>query len=80
MTAFIVEFLIDLKKGLIEESGMRIKMISNLRKYDAAIMELGLEYSDKMAIPPNILGFPLGGYCIAECTKTVEFGSFFVHH
>lgn len=59
---------------------MRIKMISNLRKYDAAIMELGLEYSDKMAIPPNILGFPLSGYCIAECTKTVEFKTYSIHH
>lgn len=58
--------------GLIDHSGMRVKLISNLRKYDAAIMELGLEYSDKMAIPPGVLGFPLSGYCIAECTKTVK--------
>lgn len=50
---------------------MRIKMVSKLRKHDAAIMELGLEYSDKMAIPPGVLGFPLSGYCIAECTQTV---------
>lgn len=59
-------------QGLIDHSGMRVKMISNLRKYDAAIMELGLEYTDKMAIPPGVLGFPLSGYCIAECTKTVS--------
>lgn len=57
--------------GLIDQSGMRIRMVSKLRKHDAAIMELGLEYSDKMAIPPGILGFPLSGYCIAECTQTV---------
>lgn len=57
--------------GLIDHSGMRIKMVSKLRKYDAAIMELGLEYTDKMAIPPGVLGFPLSGYCIAECTQTV---------
>lgn len=35
-------------------------------------MELGLEYTDKMAIPPGVLGFPLSGYCIAECTKAVN--------
>jgi dopamine beta-monooxygenase len=34
-----------------------------------AVMELGLEYTDKMAIPPGQLAFPLSGYCIAECTK-----------
>lgn len=47
-------------------------MVSELRQYDAAIMELGLEYTDKMAIPPGVLAFPLSGYCIAECTKMVD--------
>lgn len=68
----MLNFRFIFEKGLIDESGMRIKVVSNLRKYDAAIMELGLEYSDKMAIPSNILAFPLSGYCIAECTKIVE--------
>lgn len=63
-------------QGLIDHSGMRIKMISKLRKYDAAIMELGLEYTDKMAIPQGVLGFPLSGYCIAECTQTVIYDLF----
>lgn len=64
-------------QGLIDHSGMRIKMVSKLRRHDAAIMELGLEYSDKMAIPPGVLAFPLSGYCIAECTQTVING---FHH
>lgn len=51
---------------------MKIKMLSKLRKYDAAIMELGLEYTDKMAIPPGQIAFPLNGYCVSECTKTVR--------
>jgi len=51
---------------------MRINYISELRKFDAAVMELGLEYSDKMAIPPGLNGFPLSGYCIAECTNIVK--------
>lgn len=55
--------------GTIDSSGMRIKFVEKLRKYDAAVMELGLEYTDKMAIPPGQLAFPLSGYCIAECTK-----------
>ncbi|XP_050074506.1 tyramine beta-hydroxylase [Anopheles maculipalpis] len=59
----------NLKSGIIDSSGMRINLISKLRRYDAAIMELGLEYTDKMAIPPGQIAFPLYGYCIAECTK-----------
>ncbi|XP_055615641.1 tyramine beta-hydroxylase [Toxorhynchites rutilus septentrionalis] len=59
----------DLKTGVVDSSGMRINVVSKLRKYDAAIMELGLEYTDKMAIPPGQIAFPLTGYCIAECTK-----------
>lgn len=42
----------DLIGGVIDSSGMRIKFIDKLRKFDAAVMELGLEYTDKMAIPP----------------------------
>ncbi|XP_040169352.1 tyramine beta-hydroxylase [Anopheles arabiensis] len=55
--------------GYNDSSGMRINVVSKLRRYDAAIMELGLEYTDKMAIPPEQLAFPLHGYCIAECSK-----------
>lgn len=59
----------DLVAGNIDSSGMRIKYVEKLRKYDAAVMELGLEYTDKMAIPPGQIAFPLSGYCIADCTK-----------
>lgn len=59
----------NLVAGVVDNSGMRIKFIDKLRKYDAAVMELGLEYTDKMAVPQGQLAFPLSGYCIAECTK-----------
>lgn len=52
-----------------DSSGMRIHFVKTLRKYDAQVMELGLEYTDKMAIPPGQIGFPLSGYCIPECTE-----------
>lgn len=44
---------------------------SKRRPYDAAIMELGLEYTDKMAIPGGQSAFPLTGYCIPQCTGVV---------
>ena len=47
-------------------------MTSQLRPYDAGIMELGLEYTNKMAIPPHQEKFLLTGYCIEECTAVVS--------
>lgn len=44
-------------------------MTEKLRKYEAGVMELGLEYSDKMAIPPDQDGFLLTGVCNRECTS-----------
>ncbi|KAJ8975892.1 hypothetical protein NQ317_011363, partial [Molorchus minor] len=37
-------------------------------KMDAGVIELGLEYTDKMAIPPRQELFPLTGYCTSACT------------
>lgn len=59
----------ELLAKAVDNSGMKINFISKLRKYDAAVMELGLEYTDKMAIPPGQIGFPVSGYCVSECTK-----------
>jgi len=42
-----------------------------LRKYDAGIMELGVEYMDHMAIPPKQEKFLLSGFCIKSCTQLV---------
>ncbi|KAK7604848.1 hypothetical protein V9T40_006034 [Parthenolecanium corni] len=58
----------ELKSDYIDSSGMRLYVTPSLRKYNAGIIELGLEYTDKMAIPPKQESFTLSGYCIAECT------------
>ena len=42
----------ELKSGKIDSSGIRFHVTTNLREYDAGVIELGLEYTDKMAIPP----------------------------
>ncbi len=44
---------------------------SHLRQYDAGVMELGLEYTDKMAIPPGQDSYTLTGYCLPQCTAVV---------
>ncbi|XP_045209562.2 dopamine beta-hydroxylase-like [Mercenaria mercenaria] len=59
----------DMVAGMVDASGIRFYVTSSLRRHDAGIMELGLEYTNKMAIPPRQEIFPLTGYCIEECTK-----------
>nr|BAT68975.1 tyramine beta-hydroxylase [Ambigolimax valentianus] len=57
------------KPGRVDSSGIRFYVTSHIRKNDAAIMELGLEYTNKMAIPPGQSNFRLSGYCVQECTR-----------
>ncbi|KAK6620702.1 hypothetical protein RUM43_010997 [Polyplax serrata] len=58
----------ELKADWVDSSGIRFYLTPSLRKYDGGVMELGLEYTDKMAIPPGQERFQLSGYCITECT------------
>lgn len=43
----------ELHQGVVDSSGIRFVLTESLRKYDAGVIELGLEYTDKMAIPPR---------------------------
>lgn len=58
--------------GIIDSSGIRFHVSSTLRKMDAGVMELGLEYTDKMVIPPKQPSFSLNGYCVTACTAVVR--------
>jgi dopamine beta-monooxygenase len=63
----------NLKANIIDSSGLRIYYQGGksepLRKYDAGIMEIGLEYNPKNSIPPKMNNFHLHGYCLSECTQ-----------
>ncbi|GIX69823.1 dopamine beta-hydroxylase [Caerostris darwini] len=59
----------ELKAGVIDSSGITLTYTPSLREHDAGVMELGLEYTNKMAIPPRQPDFALTGYCVAECTR-----------
>ncbi|KOB79082.1 Tyramine beta hydroxylase, partial [Operophtera brumata] len=58
----------QMRTDWVDSSGIVLHVIGNKRKHDAAIMELGLEYTDKMAIPGGQKAFPLTAYCIPQCT------------
>ena len=55
----------------VDSSGLRLRYTAKLRQYDAGVIELGLEYTDKMAIPPAQPAYTLTGYCLPECTAVV---------
>ena len=55
----------------VDNSGLRVYLTRKLRANDAAVIELGLEYVDKMAIPPKQHNFLLSGSCLPQCTAVV---------
>lgn len=57
--------------NLIDNSGIQFKYTKKLRKYDAAIMEVGFIYSDANSIPPKQSNFQLTAYCVEDCTNKV---------
>ena len=57
--------------GVIDSSGIKFHVTKTLRKYDAGIMKLGMEYTDKYALPPKLDLWSLSGYCVPECTAVV---------
>lgn len=59
---------VEATKGLLDSSGLRFHYTSRLRPFDAGVLEVGLEYTDKNSIPPNMVA-PLAGYCVSECTR-----------
>lgn len=69
MDIFIHKFYVS---DIIDNSGMAFQYTSKLRKFDAGVLEVGLEYTNRMAIPPHMSDFPLSGYCMPECTERVE--------
>jgi len=50
-------------------AGCRFLVTRQLREHDAGILELGLTYTDLMAIPPRQQAFPLTGVCSGHCTE-----------
>jgi dopamine beta-monooxygenase len=60
----------DRRTNIVDNSGMRIFYESkHLRRFDAGIMEIGLEYNTKNSIPPKQSAFRLDAYCLSECTS-----------
>lgn len=57
------------RAGLVDSSGLKFDYTHRLRRFDAGIIEVGLEYTDKNSIPAGLVA-PLVGYCTSQCTRT----------
>lgn len=65
---------VDRSRGLVDSSGLRFHYSAELRPFDAGVLEVGLEYTDKNSIPPNMLT-PMAGHCVSECTRAAMSGA-----
>ncbi|XP_062042756.1 DBH-like monooxygenase protein 1 [Lepus europaeus] len=57
------------KKGLIDNSGLRLFHTTDIRKYDAGVIEAGLWVSLFHTIPPGMPEFRSEGHCTLECLE-----------
>ncbi|XP_024407943.2 DBH-like monooxygenase protein 1 [Desmodus rotundus] len=55
------------KEGLIDNSGLRLFHTTDIRKYDAGVIEAGLWVSLFHTIPPGMPEFQSEGHCTLEC-------------
>ncbi|CAG0923435.1 unnamed protein product, partial [Notodromas monacha] len=63
----------DLLSNFVDSSGMQLHYTSKLRRFDAGILEVGLEYTPKTGLPPRMRDVFVRGHCIAECTAIVSY-------
>jgi len=56
------------KAGIIDSSGLRFHYTSQLRKYQAAMLTVGLNVPGSLVIPPYQDNWITEGYCVEECT------------
>ncbi|XP_064084123.1 DBH-like monooxygenase protein 1, partial [Macrobrachium nipponense] len=57
----------NLRKGIVDNSGLRIYYTEKLREHDAGIMILGLNVSPMQIIPPGQHWLSIG-HCSSDCT------------
>ncbi|KER33225.1 hypothetical protein T265_00912 [Opisthorchis viverrini] len=53
---------------IVDNSGFRFFLTSQLHTFDVGVIELGLVYSPRNSIPPGQKKFSLSGYCDNRCT------------
>lgn len=60
------------KSGMIDSSGMRMKLTSKLRQHEAYAIAIAQSVSNYQVIPPHEEAFVSRGYCPAQCTANAQ--------
>ncbi|XP_007945583.1 DBH-like monooxygenase protein 1 [Orycteropus afer afer] len=58
--------------GLVDNSGLRLFHTTDIRKYDAGVIEAGLWVSLFHTIPPGMPEFRSEGHCTLECLEEIQ--------
>ena len=65
--------MIQMLPGVVDNSGLRLVLTTNLRQYDAGTLEVGRKVipGRGIMIPPNAEHFVLSGECGSDCVGQV---------
>ena len=65
-------FFYYLIEGIIDSSGMRVKMTSHLRQHDASSLSFTHHIDVRQVVPPKQEAFITRGFCAPQCTLNVS--------
>ena len=60
----------DLKSGIVDNSGFRLFLTDQLRKFDAGGLTVGHKVEPTLMIPPQQI-WKTSAHCTADCTEKV---------
>merc|ERR1712209_83872 len=55
------------RSDFVDDSGLRIFLTSDLRQYDAGLLEMGQTVDASLIVPPRTKEFWSTGYCTPDC-------------
>merc|ERR1711963_635306 len=67
---FVLETHYDnpqVRRDFVDSSGLRLVLTSDIRKYDAGLLELGMTVNEHLVVPALTPAFTARGYCSPEC-------------
>ena len=59
-------------EGLIDSSGMRVRLTSHLRQHDAGTLSFSHPTDVQQVVPPKQNAFITRGFCAPQCTLNVS--------
>ena len=64
-------------EGILDSSGMRLKLTSHLRQHDASVLSFTHRIDSRQVVPPGQKAFITRGFCAPQCTINVSHCKFY---